>query len=169
MLVGDELCAQIRNRSWTMPIILLLSASCTATHRIQSLDSGADDCLDETIEFNELLAHIRALLRRPRSLLTDVLIYQDLVLHVRDQSVSIGSHQLQLTKKEYMILHYLLRNKGKIVSRIDLLEHVWDSGIDQFSNTLETHISSLRRKITRAKPSLRVIQTVSGRGYRISS
>lgn len=161
-----EVCAHIRSRGKTMPIVVV-SDQAEIRRKISFLDSGADDCVGKECSMVELTARVRAILRRPREIVEDVLSLDDLTLDAPRYKVTRGKKSVTLTRKEFGLLEYLLRNPDRVISRTALIEHVWDIHADLFSNTLETHILNLRRKIE--SPSKRkLIHTVSGRGYKIA-
>lgn len=165
--LGVEVCQEIRKSGKTMPIIFL-TVSSEVANKVQALNLGADDYLTKPFSFQELLARLRAVLRRPAQTLNDVLSFDDLSMNVGSQVVRRQNQDIYLTKKEFMLLEYLLRNKGSVVSRSELLEHVWDSSVDIFSNTIESHIVSLRKKLDGPRRK-KLIHTVSGRGYKIDT
>ena len=165
--LGPEICAEIRKAGKAVPILMLTVKSEVAT-KVEALNLGADDFLTKPFSFQELLARVRALMRRPRELVGEQLVFDDLELDTRKQSVRRGQEDIYLTRKEFMLLEYLLRHPGQVISRAELLEHIWDSSVDIFSNTIESHIVSLRKKIERSKRK-KLIYTVSGRGYKIDS
>lgn len=162
---GIIVCDDIRKTGRTVPI-LVLSVLSDTKQKIDLITAGADDYLIKPFSFEELLARIRALLRRPPEIQGEVYELSDLVIDTRQQSVKRGRKHVYLTRKEFMLLEYLLRNRGDVVSRGKIMEHVWDMSSDPFSNTIESHILSVRRKIG-DKAGKRLIQTVPGRGYRI--
>lgn len=162
---GLEVCKVLRGCGCSTPIIIL-SVRSEATHKIEVLNAGADDYLTKPFSFEELLARIRALLRRPRQLQAEVLKADELALDTKKHSVWRGRKEIYLTRKEFMLLEYLMRNKGVALSRGMIMEHVWDMGIDPFSNTIEAHILSLRRKIDLVRKK-KLIQTVPGIGYKL--
>ncbi len=163
---ASDVCAHIRSRGKTMPIIVV-SDRPAVPNKISMLDAGADDCVDKECTMVELTARVRAILRRPNNLIDDVLKLDDLTLDVNRYKISRGKKEVSLTRKEFGLLEYLLRNPDRVISRTALIEHVWDIHADLFSNTLETHILNLRRKIESPnKPKL--IHTISGRGYKIA-
>lgn len=160
---GSEICRDLRLRGRTVPI-LLMSVQSEVGRRVELLDGGADDYLTKPFLFAELSARLRALLRRPRELHYGELCSGDLVLHESGFLAARAGMESYLTAKEFALLHYLMSNEGRVVSRGMIMEHVWDGDVDQFSNMIETHISNLRRKID--VPGLpKLIRTVSGRGY----
>src|SRR5690606_27622926 len=115
--------------------------------RVQGLDVGADDYLPKPYHFPELLARIRALLRRGPALGSSVLEVEDLRLDTRARTVERAGRSIQLTAKEYALLDYLMRRQGEVVGRADIAEHVWDDSFDPMSNLIEVYIQRLRRKI----------------------
>ena len=165
--LGQEVCTDIRKIGKTMPIIFL-TVSSEVANKVEALSLGADDYLTKPFSFAELLARLRAVLRRPAQTVSDILAFEDLTLNVGNQIVQRGQDQIYLTRKEFMLLEYLLRHKGGVVSRSELLEHVWDSSVDIFSNTIESHIVSLRKKLDGPRRK-KLIHTVSGRGYKIDN
>lgn len=162
---GIEVCREIRASGKTMPI-LMLSVKSDTTTKIDLLNAGADDYLTKPFSFEELLARIRALLRRPKTIEGEVLKIDDLALDTKKHLVQRGGKEIYLTRKEFMLLEYLLKNQGIVLSRGMIMEHVWDMDTDPFSNTIESHILSLRKKIN-YKGKKKFIQTVPGRGYKI--
>lgn len=164
---GMQVCKEIRASGRTMPI-LVVSVKTDVMDKVELLNAGADDYLAKPFVLEELLARIRALMRRPNSIEADILTVEDLVLDTKNGLVTRSGEDILLTRKEFMLLQYLMRNEGIVLSRGMILEHVWDMSVDIFSNTIESHILSLRKKIKDTGKS-RLIQTVSGRGYRIGA
>ncbi len=164
--MGIEICKEIRMLKKRVPI-LILSVENDVLKKIEFLNSGADDYITKPFSFEELLARIRAIIRRPRNLLEEEYHLDDLILNVSKHFIQRGKKELHLTKKEFMILEYLMRNQGYVVSRNSLIEHVWDLHGDIFSNTIETHIMTLRKKID-TKSRKKLIHTISGRGYKMA-
>lgn len=160
---GFEVCKEVRLAGVITPILMLSVRSGTGT-KVDLLDAGADDYLVKPFSLDELLARIRALLRRPQRVEGDVLRAGDLTVDTRRQSVRKNGKDVYLTRKEFMLLEYLMRNRGTVLSRHMILEHVWDMNADPFSNTIEAHIMSLRKKIG-SKGRRGFIRTVPGRGY----
>ncbi len=162
---GLEVCKEIRAAGRTVPI-LILSVIAETTTKVALLNSGADDYLQKPFAAEELVARVRALLRRPKKTEGDILQIGDLVLDSRRHAVRCGKTSIHLTPKEFMLLEYLMRNEGTVLSRSMILEHVWNAEVDQFTNTIDSHILSLRRKIGRSYKK-KLIHTVLGKGYRM--
>ncbi|MEK7185577.1 MAG: response regulator transcription factor [Patescibacteria group bacterium] len=163
---GNTICKEIRRAGKTTPI-LILSVESELPTKIDLFNMGADDYLTKPFSFEELVARIRSLLRRPHTMLAQTLIAGDITLDTNTQDVSRGKKSIYLTRKEFLLLEYLMRHKGVVVSRGRLLEHVWDLDGDPFSNSIETHICNIRKKISSPrKPEL--IENVPGRGYKMA-
>ena len=164
---GLTVCQEIRKTGHTMPI-LMLSVLTDTWRKIELLNHGVDDYMLKPFSFEELTARIRALMRRPSQLESDVLTIDDLVLDTKRQTVRRADKGIYLTRKEFTLLEYLLRNQGMVLSRGMIMEHVWDMSSDPFSNTIESHILSLRKKVDTV-PERKLIYTVPGRGYKIDT
>jgi DNA-binding response OmpR family regulator len=160
---GFEVCRRLRKAGQRMPI-LMLTARDAVEDRVSGLDRGADDYLTKPFEFREFLARLRALLRRSTELHPPQLSVGDLVLDTAAQSATLGGNAIPLTHKEYALLEYLVRNAGRVVSRADIAEHVWDETFDPFSNLIEVYINRLRGKID-PDGSSELLQTRRGAGY----
>jgi DNA-binding response OmpR family regulator len=166
-ITGLELCRQLRDAGSTVPI-LMLTARGGLDQRVEGLDAGADDYLPKPYHFPELLARVRALLRRGPTLAAAVLTVADLAIDTRARRVERDGHAVQLTSKEYALLEYLVRRQGDVVGRADIAEHVWDDSFDPLSNLIEVYIQRLRRKIDDGhKPKL--IRTRRGAGYTLTA
>ncbi len=163
---GADVCRDIRKNGKTSPILSISAKSDTAT-KVDLLNAGVDDYLAKPFVMNEVIARVHALLRRPKSWTGDLLMFDDITLNTREQIAARDGHNLSLTRKEFMLLEYFMRNVGTVLSRGMLIEHVWDMELDPFSNTIEAHIMSLRKKLA-AHNKHRVIHTVMGRGYRLA-
>ncbi|MFZ5365161.1 MAG: response regulator transcription factor [Patescibacteria group bacterium] len=162
---GQEVCRDIREAGKNFPI-LVLSVQTEIPTKVELFNMGADDYLTKPYSIEELLARIRALLRRPRVIENEVLEFEDLTVDPKKHLVKRGQKEIYLTRKEFMLLEYLLKNKQQVLSRAMIMEHVWDVDADPFSNTIESHILSLRKKIdVKSKPKL--IHTIPGRGYKL--
>jgi two-component system, OmpR family, copper resistance phosphate regulon response regulator CusR len=164
---GFEVCRELRAQGLTMPV-LMLTARDAVRDRITGLDSGADDYLTKPFDFYELLARVRALLRRGQLLHADTLTIADLEIDTRAQQVTRAGRPIELTPKEYALLEYLARHAGEIVHRAEIGEHVWDVDFDPFSNLIEVYIQRLRRKIDHHHE-LKLISTLRGAGYRLAA
>jgi two-component system, OmpR family, response regulator len=162
---GPEACQEIRAAGKTFPIIFL-TVNSEISDKVTALNLGADDYLTKPFSFQELLARVRALLRRPLEIKSEILTFQDLTVDTSKHIVTRQKHEIHLTRKEFMLLEYLLRHRGQAVSRAELLEHVWDAKANIFSNTIESHIVSLRKKLDGPNRK-KLIHTISGRGYKI--
>jgi two-component system copper resistance phosphate regulon response regulator CusR len=164
---GLDLCRQIRADGATVPV-LMLTARGGIDQRVEGLDAGADDYLPKPYHFPELLARVRALLRRGPALAAAVLRVEDLTVDTRARTVERGGQAVQLTTKEYALLEYLVRRQGEVVGRADIAEHVWDDSFDPMSNLIEVYIQRLRRKIDDGHQ-LKLIQTRRGAGYALAA
>ena len=164
---GFEVCRRLRTSGREMPI-LMLTARDAVEDRVSGLDRGADDYLTKPFEFRELLARLRALLRRSTELHPPRLSVGELVLDTAAQNATRGGDAISLTHKEYALLEYLVRNAGRVVSRAEIAEHVWDESFDPFSNLIEVYINRLRRKID-PDGHLGLLQTRRGAGYILKS
>jgi DNA-binding response OmpR family regulator len=161
---GLDILRELRSLKKSVPIIML-SARGEIQHKIELFKEGADDYVTKPFSFQELCARIRVLLRRPYSIKSNVHTIDDLTIDSDSQQVTCAGLPIYLTRKEFLLLECLAKEKGKVMSRGTLMENVWDMNIDPFSNTLETHILNLRKKI--GKKGKELIKTVPGRGYRI--
>jgi DNA-binding response OmpR family regulator len=164
---GFEVCRELRSRGDATPI-LMLTARAAIDDRITGFDAGADDYLTKPFSFRELLARIRALLRRDTQLRPDVFQIEDLIVDSASHRVSRGSQQIQLTAKEYALLEYLARHGGQLVSRAEIAAHVWDDSFDPFSNTIEVYMNRLRKKIDESHAN-KLLHTRRGEGYILES
>lgn len=162
---GYEVCRALRNDGNKTPI-LMLTARDTERDIVEGLDTGADDYLAKPFSFDVLLARIRALLRRPNEKLEEILQVGDLKLDPSSKKVTRASQEINLTTKEYGVLEYLMRNKGKVLSKEQIISHVWDFDADVLPNNVELFIMFLRRKIDKPFES-KLIHTVSGFGYKL--
>ena len=163
---GFAVCKELRSSGQRMPI-LMLTARDAVEDRIEGLDRGADDYLTKPFEFRELLARLRALLRRPTSLQPARLVVADLIVDTAGQTVSRGGKTIPMTAKEYALVEFLARNANRVVGRAEIAEHVWDEEFDPFSNLIEVYVNRVRRKIDTgaAKP---LLHTRRGAGYVLS-
>jgi two-component system copper resistance phosphate regulon response regulator CusR len=163
---GLDLCRRLREFGATVPI-LMLTARGGLDQRVEGLDAGADDYLSKPYHFPELLARVRALLRRGPALTPALLSAADLEVDTRARTAARGGKPVALTTKEYALLEYLMHRQGHIVSRADIAEHVWDETFDPDSNLIEVYIQRLRRKIDDGH-GLKLIHTRRGAGYTLA-
>jgi two-component system copper resistance phosphate regulon response regulator CusR len=142
----------------------MLTARGEPDQRVEGLDAGADDYLSKPYHFPELLARVRALLRRGPALAAQIVDVDDLRIDTRARRVERAGRQIPLTTKEYALLEYLARRRGEVVGRADIAEHVWDDSFDPLSNLIEVYIQRLRRKVDDDHP-VKLIHTRRGAGY----
>src|SRR3982075_2055704 len=160
---GFEVCRELRRRGLNAPV-LMLTARDAVSDRIAGLDTGADDYLTKPFEFGELLARLRALLRRGPALAPALLRVADLELDTHAQRATRAGRAVALTTREYALLEFLARNAGRVVGRAEISDHVWDDNYDPLSNLIESYINRLRRKLD--APGLPpLIHTRRGAGY----
>jgi len=165
-LSGLTVCKQIRAAGQHTPV-LMLTARGQNRDVIQGLDTGADDYLAKPFSFEVLLARLRALLRRPSEKLGETLQVADLTLNTVTKEVRRSGQPIQLSAKEYALLEYLLRNERKVLSKNNIMTHVWDFDADILPNTVEVFIAYLRAKIDKPFQGPSLIQTVRGFGYKL--
>lgn len=163
-LSGKEIITKIRGEGKTTPIIMLTVRG-DLDDKINILEIGADDYLIKPFSLTELMARIRAVLRRPLKLEDKKLICKNLEVDSLGFKVTRNGRPITLRTKEFALLEYLLKNKGAVISRQEIMEHVWDENADPFSNTIEVHMMNLRRKIETKKD--RFIFTIPNRGYKL--
>jgi len=164
-LDGLALCRRLRAKGRHMPV-LLLTARDAVDDRVTGLDSGADDYLTKPFAFRELLARVRALLRREGRSRDPLLRAGDLTLDPATREVRRGGRTVELTSKEYAILEYLLHHPNRVLTRTQIAEHVWDYDFVAMSNVIDVYIRSLRRKLDDNDES-RLLHTVRGAGYQL--
>ena len=162
---GITVCKNLRESNISTPI-LMLTAKDSTEDTVNGLDSGADDYLVKPFSFEELTARIRSLLRRPTGMVSDTLELDALQLDTASGKLTINGKDIALTTREYALLEYLLRNKQNVVSREDILDHVWDNFYDSMSNAVDVHLKNLRKKLP--KPYASRIETIRGKGYRLA-
>lgn len=164
---GLAVCKEIRGAGKTTPIIFL-SVIDTLETKIAALNHGADDYLVKPFALEELHARLNAIFRRPRTQVNPKeLVVGDITLNPENHTVIRVGKEIRLTRKEFGVLEYLMRHRGTIVSRILIMEHVWTADTDIFSNTIETHVRNLRKKLN--LPGTKdLIDNIAGRGYKIN-
>ena len=163
---GLAVCRTIRESGNAVPI-LMLTARDAVDARIEGLDCGADDYLVKPFDFGELLARLRAIIRRGRQpLLAERIAIGAVTLDTRGRRALVGARDVALTAKEYALLEYLARRAGDVVSRADIAEHVWDEHSDPLSNVVDVYIQRLRRKIDDGHTH-KLLRTIRGEGYKL--
>ncbi len=160
---GIAVCGALRDRGRTLPV-LMLTAREDVADRIRGLDAGADDYLAKPFDFGELLARIRALLRRGAVSRPPELRAGELVVDPATHAVTYAGRPVELTAREFAVLEYLARHSGEVVTRTQLLEHVWDENFEGSTNVVDVYVGYLRRKLGRP-----LITTVRGVGYRLEA
>lgn len=160
---GRQICSEIRSEGKSMPI-LILSVKGEIDTKVDLLNLGADDYITKPYSYIELVARVKTLMRRTKILEDEILCVDDIELNLPKRSVYQTGKKIHLTPKEFFLLEYLLRNRGRVLTRQAILEHVWDMNADLFTNTIETHIAMLRQKL-KGKKKDNFIRTVSGSGY----
>ncbi len=165
ILDGITLLREIRNAKIDVPV-LMLTAKDSTEDKVEGLDSGADDYLAKPFALEELLARVRALVRRKEKVKNLMLLADDLSLDTQTHKVKRGDKEIILTPKEYSILEYLLRNKNHVVSRMKLTEHVYEYQFDPDTNVIDVYINKLRNKIDKDSDQ-RILHTIRGIGYMI--
>ncbi len=166
-LSGPEVIKEIKADKPGIPIIMLTVRS-EFKDKAEMFSLGADDYLTKPFLFDELLLHIQAVLKRPAQIAAEAIKVDNLCLDLISKTVRRGGQEIYLTRREFCLLELLMRQKGKIVSRQEILEQVWDYNADPFSNSIETHIASLRRKLNISRYR-NLIHTFTGRGYKLDS
>ena len=167
-LSGLEVCRKIREDSDHTPI-LMLTAKNQNRDIVQGLDTGADDYLAKPFSFEVLLARVRALLRRPPDGLSEVLRSADLSMNTVTKEVKRGDQPIMLSAKEYALLEYLLRNENKVLSKNNIITHVWNFDADILPNTVEVFVAYLRAKVDKPFKGPALIQTIRGFGYKLGA
>lgn len=160
---GIEVCRALRRDGVETPI-LMLTARDAVRDRVDGLDAGADDYLVKPFEFAELLARLRALMRRRGAPHAPLIAIADLRIDTRSHRVTRGDEELSMTTKEYALLEYLAINAGRVMGREEIAEHVWNEEFDPFSNLIEVYIGRLRRLVDRNRTP-KLIHTLRGAGY----
>jgi two-component system, OmpR family, response regulator len=163
---GIEVCKRIRSEKNPVPV-LMLTAKSELEDKILGLNSGADDYLIKPFAFEELLARVHALLRRPKEFISSELICGDLTLNALNFSVYRENKEIVLSKREFSLLEYLMRNLGRTVTKEQIISHVWNYDADILPNTVEQYIGYLRSKIEKPFSEGEIIQTVRGFGYKL--
>lgn len=163
---GFTVCKNVREQGIVIPI-LILTARNGLDDKVTVLNSGADDYLAKPFSLKELVARIRALLRRPHETITAVMSVGDLSLDTTTRSVKRDGKEIQLTVKEFALLEYLMRHPNQVLSRDQILDHLWGFDFDTFSNVVDVHLKNLRKKIELSPNDEKILETIRGVGYRI--
>lgn len=164
---GVTLLKNIREKGYKMPV-LMLTAKSGIDDKVESFSLGADDYLTKPFDFRELLARVRALLRREKEDKKALIEIYDLAIDTNKNIVKRGGKVIQLTKKEYQIIVYLTMNRGRVVTKVELENHLWDESASLWSDTLRSHIKNLRKKIDNSFEK-KLIKTIPGIGYEINA
>jgi len=165
-MTGLDVCRAIRAAENSVPV-LMLTALDAVEQRITGLDAGADDYLTKPFDFGELLARLRALTRRRGDVLSPELIIGDLVIDTTRHQVRRGAREIPLTTKEFTFLHHLARHAGRVVSRAELMEHVWEDKSNTYSNIIDVYASRLRRKLEEGDETP-LVATLRGTGFMLN-
>lgn len=164
---GLQICATLREQNIHTPIIIL-SITNTEDAKVEFLNNGADDYLIKPFSVRELTARLRALTRRAPQTQSSAIKIGELMLDTIQQTAKFGRHSLDLPRKQYLILEFLVRHQNEIVTRETIVQHVWgDFNFDLFSNALEAHMCELRKRL-RTKTAINFIHTINGRGYKFA-
>jgi DNA-binding response OmpR family regulator len=164
---GLTLTKRLREKHIHTPI-LILTAKGTVSDKVSGFDSGADDYVTKPFSFEELLARVRAIVRRPKDVVTEKLVVHDLILHRKTFEVYRGKTKIQLSGKEFSLLEYFMRHPKEICTKESLITHVWDYDADILPNTVEVYMRNLRNKIDHPFPGKKpLFQTVRGFGYKL--
>ena len=165
---GLTICQALREEGKKTPV-LMLTAKDKISDRVEGLNSGADDYLIKPFAFDELLARVKALLRRPQEQTGTILVVADLTLDTITKKVTRSGRDISLTPKEYSLLEYFMRNPERILTKDQIIEHVWNFDADILPNTVEVYVGYLRNKIDSPKDKVKLIKTARGFGYKIAA
>ncbi|MCK5915431.1 MAG: heavy metal response regulator transcription factor [Deltaproteobacteria bacterium] len=160
---GVEILENLRSHKIDVPIIML-TAKDMVVDKLKGFEAGCDDYIPKPFSFEELLARVRAVLRRHSSAGTNVLNFADLTLDLISHKVIRGGKEIELTAKEYSLMEYLMRNPNRVLTRTMITQHVWDYNFDSFTNVIDVYVNYLRNKVDRGFPQ-KLIHTVRGVGY----
>ena len=162
--LGIHICKELRNLDNNTPI-LFMSIQDDVSDKIRFLEAGADDCISKPFSLNELVARIRAIGRRSYEIKQDIITLDDVTIDRDNYLVCKKGKPVYFTRKEFMILEQIAIKPGRVITRSEIMEHVWKKDFNPFSNTIETHIRNIRKKIDGKHK--KKIETIPGRGYRI--
>lgn len=164
--LGTDVCKELR-RSYIKTPILMMSIHNSSDDRVSYLEAGADDCIEKPFSIIELVTKIKTLTKRPYEIRDSVITIDDVTIDTNNLTVSKKGKHIYMTRKEFLILEQIAKKPGIVVSRMDIMDYVWNKDFDPFSNTIETHIRNIRKKIGDRKNTK--IETIPGRGYRVST
>ena len=162
--LGIHICQELRNLNNKTPI-LFMSIQTDVSDKIKFLEAGADDCIEKPFSVNELIARIKAVARRSYNIKQDIITLDDVTIDRDNYLVCKKGKPVYFTRKEFMILEQIAEKPGRVITRTEIMEHVWKKDFNPFSNTIETHIRNIRRKIDGKYK--KKIETIPGRGYRL--
>ncbi len=162
---GLEVCGAWRGQNITAPI-LMLTAKDTTSDKVMGLDAGGDDYLIKPFAFEELLARVRALLRRPKESMPNILSARGIILNSSGKLLTVAGREVPLTLREFSILEHFLRNPNQVLTREQIVAHVWEFSFDPLSNVVDVHVKNLRKKL--GSDYGRHLQTLRGLGYRFT-
>jgi DNA-binding response OmpR family regulator len=162
---GPEICEEVRKKGKNVRI-LMLSVNSEPDIKAKALNLGADDYLSKPFSVNELMARLRALLRRPEETKKEIIKTSSLSMNLKNHTVRRAGKEIYFTPREFALLEYFMRNRGRIISRVEILEHVWDMNANLFTNTVEMHILNIRKKLGGHGKNC-PIHTVAGAGYKM--
>lgn len=167
-LSGEQVCSALRQANITTPIIILTARDEVET-KVQLLLSGADDYMVKPFSFEELVARVQAVMRRPSESLPNILRIKDIELNPSERTVEREGRPIPLTLKEFVLLEYFMAHPNKAINREELLTHLWDFNYSSFSNVVDVHVKNLRRKLDEKGDGEDLLETVRGVGYRLKS
>ncbi|HEY4520737.1 MAG TPA: two-component system response regulator RppA [Candidatus Paceibacterota bacterium] len=162
---GFEVCRNVREQNIIIPILVLTARDAT-DDKVMALDAGADDYLVKPFSLEELSARLRALLRRPEQVIPQEIRIKDLALNTSTRKVYRNGVEVPLTLKEFSLLEYLMRHPDQVMTREQILDHLWDFAFDSFSNVVDVHMKNLRKKVD-TEFNDKLLETIRGVGYRI--
>ena len=162
---GFEILKNVRNEGITIPILLLTARDAT-DDKVTALNDGADDYIVKPFSFEELLARVKALLRRPEPMIPNEIKIKDLILNIASRKAFRRGKEINLTLKEFGLLEYLMRHPNQVLTREQILDHLWDFAFDSFSNVVDVHVKNLRKKID-SEHNEKLLETIRGVGYKI--
>src|SRR3989344_225189 len=162
---GFEILKNVRNEGITIPILVLTARDAT-DDKVTALNDGADDYIVKPFSFEELLARVKALLRAPEPMIPNEIKIKDLILNIASRKAFRRGKEINLTLKEFGLLEYLMRHPNQVLTREQILDHLWDFAFDSFSNVVDVHVKNLRKKIG-SEHNEKLLETIRGVGYKI--